>query len=156
MNSFSSKEVIHLKKWIFLTFLYSRIISIVAAINLYWIICVMLNFINNSCFGQFVYYLSKNSYCKPKEEQSDYVVPERYFSSPSCLSISSYDEKFTNKNIIVTWDGEDDPENPRNWPVYQKSFLCLKYLFWHLQSIWAPQYIHLEYFKYKKPSEFQK
>ena len=72
----------------------------------------MLTFINNSCFGQLVYYLSNRNYCKLKEEQNDYVVPEKYVLSvlSSISSTSSYDEKSTNNNIIVTWDGEDDPE----------------------------------------------
>lgn len=91
----------------------------------------MLTFINNSCFGQLVYYLSNRNYCKLKEEQNDYVVPEKYVLSvlSSISSTSSYDEKSTNNNIIVTWDGEDDPENPRNWPVYQKSFSYSKFRF---------------------------
>lgn len=91
----------------------------------------MLNFINNSCFGQLVYYLSNRNYCKLKEEQNDYVVPEKYLLSilSSILSTSSYDEKPTNNDIIVTWDGEDDSENPRNWPVYQKSFFIFEISF---------------------------
>lgn len=91
----------------------------------------MLTFINNSCFGQLVYYLSNRNYCKLKEEQNDYVVPEKYLLSTlsTISSTSSYDEKSTNNNIIVTWDGEDDPENPRNWPVYQKSFFIFEVSF---------------------------
>lgn len=101
--------------------------------RLYFFIGIMLNFINNSCFGQLVYYLSNRNYCKLKEEQNDYVVPEKFLLSilSSISSTSSYDEKPTNNNIIVTWDGEDDPENPRigpftkNFFIFEISFLTL-------------------------------
>lgn len=31
--------------------------------------------------------------------------------------------------IVVTWDGDDDPENPHNWPRYQKVFFMLSIVF---------------------------
>lgn len=34
-------------------------------------------------------------------------------------------EKADDGKIIVTWDGEDDPENPYNWPLSQKIFFSV-------------------------------
>lgn len=91
----------------------------------------MQNIINNSCFGQLVYYLSKRKYCKTKEDQINYVIPEKYLVSvKSSISLMlPYEEKLTSDIILVTWDGEDDPENPRNWSTFQKSFFILEVSF---------------------------
>lgn len=38
----------------------------------------------------------------------------------------SSESTVTNGKIIVTWDGDDDPENPFNWPLSWKIFLILQ------------------------------
>lgn len=94
-------------------------------------------FIRDSLFGRIVYHLSKHKYFHHPEEDKDYVIPEKYLSEfkgneivvGSNDSVGSASSNVTlssdvgDGKIIVTWDGDDDPENPRNWPVWQKCLL---------------------------------
>lgn len=99
----------------------------------------MLNLIKNSCFGQLVNSLSDHKYFKSRDELDDYIIPEKYRSSSLSLSPSLYTSSSNSsksisryeveKLIIVTWDGDSDPDNPRNWPIYQKIFFIFEVSF---------------------------
>ncbi|CCH45769.1 Cycloheximide resistance protein [Wickerhamomyces ciferrii] len=92
--------------------------------------------LRGSFLGKFIYKVSGGKLLIHKEDHTDYVIPEKYISKQSLLaskdSSIEKEEEFigtgsqdgistTNdlesKYIIVTWDGEDDPENPNNWPL---------------------------------------
>lgn len=49
------------------------------------------------------------------------------------LPVSSSQEKHENNVILVVWDGDDDPDNPLNWPAPKKwlitGMLCSMCLF---------------------------
>ncbi|KAG7666332.1 MDR1 [[Candida] subhashii] len=47
----------------------------------------------------------------------------------SDASAASDETKTGDDNILTTWDGDDDPENPQNWPVYQKALLIFQISF---------------------------
>ncbi|RCK64630.1 Multidrug resistance protein 1 [Candida viswanathii] len=103
-------------------------------------------FLRDSFVGRMIYHLSGHKYFAHKEEYADYVVPEKYLpetkkptssseehdketnlEDPSRTSNSTavdYDDK-----ILVTWDGDDDEENPLNWPFYQKAFFIFQISF---------------------------
>lgn len=69
--------------------------------------------IRNSIFGRLVYHFSGKKLFRHRDELPDYVIPEKYTAVT--------DEK----TIKVEWDGDDDPENPKNWPfMYQFYFIC--------------------------------
>lgn len=53
----------------------------------------------------------------------DYIVPEKYLFDEDNIS------SLKNEKIIVCWDGEDDPENPRNWPIYLKAIFVIEIFF---------------------------
>lgn len=102
-------------------------------------------FIRDSFWGRIVYHLSQHRYFAHKEEHPDYVVPDKYLEgakqlpkendndkegSPElALSDSSASTLAVDQLIVVTWDGEDDPENPQNWPFYQKAFFTFEIAF---------------------------
>lgn len=110
---------------------------------------VHYRFFRDSFWGRVVYHLSQHKFANYKEEQPGYIVPEKYYgndkivddesikskeraevvnpsgSEQSSVSSSSgtiSNERGGSQQIIVDWDGEDDPENPYNWPLYQKIF----------------------------------
>lgn len=103
-------------------------------------------FIRDSFFGRVVYHLSGHQFFSHKEESSDYIVPEIYLKGTEGAnflkeenelnlivsnSLSSQLEQtiLAADRIIVDWDGEDDPENPVNWPLYQKAFFIFEIAF---------------------------
>ncbi|ODV77955.1 SCR1 protein [Suhomyces tanzawaensis NRRL Y-17324] len=111
-------------------------------------------FIRDSFFGRTVYHLSGKKLFIHKEEAADYIVPERYlldYKEPTKevtevaeLTPATPDEKEQildgssststdtvekDTNVYVGWDGEDDPENPKNWPFYQKAFFMFQIAF---------------------------
>lgn len=100
-------------------------------------------FMRQSYFGRIVYHLSKHRYFSYKEEQPDYVVPERYLvgTEKASTELDSIESEKKNENdmtvnsdgssdnaryIFVDWDGEDDPENPKNWPFHLKFFFIME------------------------------
>ncbi|CAN3377005.1 hypothetical protein DIURU_002010 [Diutina rugosa] len=103
-------------------------------------------FVRDSFFGRSVYHLSQHKYFSYKEEQSEYEVERKYLTheyAPSKASVSneatnivddssdssgSGEKTLTTQSsvIMVTWDGDDDPENPRNWSVLQKAFFVIQ------------------------------
>lgn len=82
-------------------------------------------FVRDSFVGRLIYHLSSHKYFSYPEEALDYVVPPKY-----CVNSST--EKLPSDNVepvIVTWDGEDDPENPINWTGTQKGFFIFQISF---------------------------
>ncbi|CAK7894152.1 multidrug resistance protein 1 [[Candida] anglica] len=102
-------------------------------------------FIRDSFWGRLTYHLSSHKLLNHKEDRPDYVIPEKYLTGHQATeivakdelngepsSLSSGEEKEIEKNteqIIVDWDGDDDPENPYNWPFYQKAFFIFEIAF---------------------------
>ncbi|KAK6463719.1 multidrug resistance [Scheffersomyces coipomensis] len=93
-------------------------------------------FIRDSFVGRLVYHLSKHKYFAHPEEYKDYVVPEKYLEEvPVRNSSSESSENSSNNNVdesqqvVVDWEGENDPENPINWPTYQKAFFIFQVSF---------------------------
>lgn len=99
---------------------------------------MLYNFVRESFFGRLIYHMSSRKLFNYAEEKSDYVIPEKYLrkggseysgyssdgttagssiSQSSLLSSETLDDEGL---IIVSWDGEDDPENPYNWPLTYK------------------------------------
>ncbi|KAL6452939.1 MDR1 Multidrug resistance protein 1 [Candida maltosa Xu316] len=82
-------------------------------------------FFRDSFVGRTIYHLSQHKYFKHKEEEKDYVVPEKYLPDfKEVPTITNAGDK-----VMVTWDGDDDPENPLNWPFYQKAFFIFQISF---------------------------
>lgn len=75
-----------------------------------------LIFIRDSVFGRTVYNLTGKKVFTHPEESPDYIVPDKYLS-PSKESDSNNEGT---KEVVVDWEGPDDLENPKNWPMYRK------------------------------------
>lgn len=102
----------------------------------------MRRFFRDSFWGRVVYHLSKHKYFYHKEEDPNYVVPEFYYKDMKATETSGFQRSNEAENeldkdnetltlsddgrIIVGWDGEDDPERPVNWPLWQKSIFILQ------------------------------
>lgn len=105
--------------------------------------------IKNSGLGSLLRYLSQGKLFTYKEFQKDFIVPSRYLvkvhSKPTTLSSndneileeekdeenkyivepdSSYNDT-SETRILVDWYGENDPENPRNWSLFKKTWIML-------------------------------
>lgn len=81
-------------------------------------------FIRDSFYGRIVYHFSKHKYFKHPEEEPNFVIPSDLLPLPK-----EYDQKYSvaDAEIILTnWNGTDDPENPYNWPLYQKAFFIFE------------------------------
>lgn len=79
-------------------------------------------------------YVAPSKYYKGSEKNNDIDKEDDLFSSQEVgASDSSPDESIEsssiNKLMMVDWDGEDDPENPYNWPLYQKVFFISEIAF---------------------------
>lgn len=96
-------------------------------------------FFRDSFWGRVAYHLSGHRLFRHQEEMPDYVIPQRYLSH-EYLPRAKKEEDTTKTeevsalssllagpqigepgDIIVDWDGEDDPENPLNWPLHHKA-----------------------------------
>lgn len=97
-------------------------------------------FFRDSFVGRTIYHLSKHKYFKHKEEEEGFIAPSKYFgegkelqtdssSSDDKEGVSDTPQTENSEQIIVDWDGPDDPENPYNWPLYQKVFFILEIAF---------------------------
>lgn len=100
-----------------------------------------------SIVGQGIYYLSSRQALKPYYERPEYVVPEKY-SLPTATYEGLTDSRESRASskvseaglagdppgsdeettpglrpgeILVTWDGPDDPSNPKNWSLMKKT-----------------------------------
>ncbi|KAK6463716.1 multidrug resistance [Scheffersomyces coipomensis] len=107
-------------------------------------------FLRDSFIGRMTYHLSKHKYFAHPEEYPEYVIPQKYLADdlkarefektedieieiPRDSSESSSDSSINTINrqgkIVVDWEGDDDPENPVNWPFYQKGFFIFEIAF---------------------------
>lgn len=93
-------------------------------------------FVRDSFWGRIVYRYSGHRYFGYKEELPDYVIPDKYLADSEKVEYITTEGLTTSSattivpvgeiskegelTIIVDWDGEDDPENPYNWPLLQK------------------------------------
>ncbi|CAH6720088.1 fluconazole resistance protein 1 [[Candida] jaroonii] len=103
-------------------------------------------FVRDSFWGRLIYHLSSHKYFYHKEESLDYVIPDKYLQK--VMSVESDNNKAevnneqgvqlesdnsgttsSDERIIVTWDGEDDPNNPKNWPMYLKVLIIIQVCF---------------------------
>ncbi|KAA8916747.1 hypothetical protein TRICI_001103 [Trichomonascus ciferrii] len=73
-----------------------------------------LGLIRESIFGRLVYHFSGKRLFRHRDEEPDYVVPEKY------TAVSD------DKIIKVEWDGDDDPENPKNWPFINRLYFIFQ------------------------------
>lgn len=98
---------------------------------------MLYNFVRDSFAGRLIYHLSLRKLFKYKEEQADYVIPEKYLGKSELgigwsedttegTSLSSDLTGVVPGQIVVGWDGDDDPENPYNWPLKYKVFFILE------------------------------
>lgn len=81
-------------------------------------------FVRDSFVGRLIYHLSSHKYFSYPEEALDYVVPPKY-----CVNSST--EKLPSDNVepvIVTWDGEDDPETRSIGQVPKRVSLFSRFL----------------------------
>jgi DHA1 family multidrug resistance protein-like MFS transporter len=101
-------------------------------------------FIRDSFFGRIVYELSGKSIFKHPEERADYVVPDKYLfegakntgGAPVIEKKEGGDDgedartleigKDEKPQILVDWDGPDDPENPKNWTLFKKVLFIMQ------------------------------
>ncbi|CAK7897392.1 multidrug resistance protein 1 [[Candida] anglica] len=96
-------------------------------------------FIRDSFWGRLAYHVSGHRVFAHKEEEEGYIIPSKYLAAVSSSEVSKEglveEETFSqadspnDKRIIVDWDGEDDPENPYNWPVFHKVFFICEIAF---------------------------
>ena len=62
-----------------------------------------------------------------EEKEGGGQAPRGVLDSQSSMLTTETKANFTNDGyIIVDWEGPDDPDNPCNWPWYEKSFLILE------------------------------
>lgn len=88
-------------------------------------------FFQNSFWGRVIYHLSKHKYLKYREEQPDYIVPEKYLSEKvrETNESSEGSDSDATDHILVEFD-ENDPENPYNWSLKSRVFFifCVMFL----------------------------
>jgi DHA1 family multidrug resistance protein-like MFS transporter len=98
-------------------------------------------FLRDSFFGRLAYHLSGKKLFQHAEEKKDYIVPDMYLEKEKSLEItiqrevndgepndsssSSSTSTVASDKIFVTWNGDDDPENPYNWPLPEKVLLIV-------------------------------
>lgn len=97
---------------------------------------IVHDIVRGSFWGRVIYHLSGRKIFNYKEEQDSYVLPEKYdelaksSASLDSSSGSSQSEKADNigpdGKIFVTWDGDDDPENPYNWPTWYRTIFVVQ------------------------------
>ncbi|CAL1184903.1 unnamed protein product [Candida parapsilosis] len=63
-----------------------------------------------------------------KEKQQDINTDSASNSSKTTSKSIPKDNNESN-HIIVTWDGDDDPDNPYNWPFYLKAIMAFQIAF---------------------------
>lgn len=98
---------------------------------------MLAKFVRESFWGRVLYHLSQKKLFSYAEEDPNYVIPNKYLGKGETQSESeTKDEPQGDSNslaastssetingdglIVVDWDGEDDPENPINWPLIYK------------------------------------
>ncbi|KAK6198626.1 multidrug resistance protein 2 [Scheffersomyces amazonensis] len=103
-------------------------------------------FLRDSFWGTIINYLTSHKTFTHKEDEKSYVIPDKYL--PGYKQIDEVEESAdledaiessdgsvvdakeeASSEIIVSWDGENDPENPYNWPLRRKIFLLAEVAF---------------------------
>lgn len=74
----------------------------------------MSSIIRESAFGELIHLISGGKCFRTETERHEFPHPEEYFTT----------DKETGE-IIVSWYGDDDPENPYNWPFLYKLWVNL-------------------------------
>lgn len=106
---------------------------------------MLYEFVKASFWGRVIYHISGRTLFNYKEEKEGYILPEKYLGvsesqleSPHPLQelvgsrsedSSSNDVKEKSEDdqyIVVTFDGDDDPDNPLNWPMKYKILLIIQ------------------------------
>ncbi|PVH14507.1 uncharacterized protein CXQ87_002648 [Candidozyma duobushaemuli] len=87
----------------------------------------LYKFFRESFFGRTLYHLSGRRVLNYAEEDKNYVIPEKYlqgFELSFETGSKGPDGKLDGDSdiILVQFDGDDDPDNPYNWPLKYKSF----------------------------------
>lgn len=87
----------------------------------------LYKFFRESFFGRTLYHLSGRRVLNYAEEDKNYVIPEKYlqgFELSFETGLKGPDGKLDGDSdiILVQFDGDDDPDNPYNWPLKYKSF----------------------------------
>lgn len=72
-------------------------------------------FVRDSFCGRLIYRVSGRKWYQ--EEQPTYQIPAGCLHAKNPLD----SEQSLNSPIVVTWDGDEDPDNPQNWPVLTKA-----------------------------------
>ncbi|KAI3623605.1 hypothetical protein CBS14141_003866 [Malassezia furfur] len=72
----------------------------------------MAAIIKNTAFGDLLHFISGGKLCRTATEQHVQSHSEEYFETDPDTG-----------EIIVDWYGEDDPENPYNWPFMYKAYV---------------------------------
>ncbi|GBL47849.1 hypothetical_protein [Candidozyma auris] len=96
----------------------------------------LYKFVRESFFGRSLYHLSGRKVFTYPEESPDYVIPAKYLgkdeagiesdvkekagASDTPVDSDSSSQSTKTNHILVDWEGEDDPENPYNWPLKYK------------------------------------
>ncbi|KAL6450057.1 CYHR Cycloheximide resistance protein [Candida maltosa Xu316] len=83
----------------------------------------MAGLIKDSFWGQIIYRVSGRKFLRHNDELPDYIIPEKYLIDPKEDPLN---QEKTENYILVTWDGEDDPENPYNWPFSWKAIVAVQ------------------------------
>ncbi|CCH45766.1 putative membrane protein [Wickerhamomyces ciferrii] len=89
--------------------------------------------LRGSHIGKIANRASGGKFFKHREDKRDYIIPEKYLLKPttSSTNIDKEEKLIDTQNdstgtkeytqhreyILATWDGEDDPEHPHNWPL---------------------------------------
>ncbi|EPY51908.1 spermine family transmembrane transporter Caf5 [Schizosaccharomyces cryophilus OY26] len=79
-----------------------------------------MNFLRYTLFGEAICYLAKRKRDKDADELT------RVESQISSYTRKSKENDVNQKEFIVTWNGENDPEHPQNWPVLVKSLITIQ------------------------------
>lgn len=87
----------------------------------------LYKFFRESFFGRTLYHLSGRRILTYAEEDKNYIIPDKYlqgFDTPIGTGLKGPNEKLDGESdiILVQFDGDDDPDNPYNWPLKWKSF----------------------------------
>lgn len=93
----------------------------------------MLEIFKLSLFGEVIYYLSRGKYFRMNDEDENSQLSVQLLNREKKYSIDSalkthldYLTTISNDIIIVDWNGENDPENPRNWSMTAKFWVALE------------------------------
>lgn len=106
---------------------------------------MLKKFVSESFWGRVAYHLSHRKLFSYKEEDPNYEIPAKYLgkgetywdnsstrenlkSDTGAISIESPSSNKVSDSeyILVNWDGDEDPENPVNWPLPYKIFFIFE------------------------------